>query len=172
MTNAVDKLIEDETLGNQGRQAWNGTPHDPAEAQAMLGGAIRTIDRLLTSLRQAHANAHRCAGCGLRWSGAPTVAELCGDCWRTAQPTVHAPKDDPAITFNRAQARLRAIRDAHRWQLTHMAANTPTPDATYLVVRDLLSVVLDCGAGSDPVGDLAKALALTDDDYIVQVPRI
>ncbi|PYQ25555.1 MAG: hypothetical protein DMF56_27125 [Acidobacteria bacterium] len=44
---------------------------------------------------EAHAAApdvahhHRCVGCGLRWTDLPG-AELCGDCWRTAQPHVHA----------------------------------------------------------------------------------
>ena len=35
------------------------------------------------------AHRHRCVGCGLRWTDLPG-AELCGDCWRTAQPHVHA----------------------------------------------------------------------------------
>lgn len=38
---------------------------------------------------------HRCSGCGHRWEDRPagqgewTVAELCGDCWRKAQPVLH-----------------------------------------------------------------------------------
>lgn len=32
---------------------------------------------------------HRCSGCGLRWDSSPSV-ELCGDCWRTAQPAIGA----------------------------------------------------------------------------------
>lgn len=32
---------------------------------------------------------HRCSGCGHRWEGELKGAELCGDCWRQAQPVVH-----------------------------------------------------------------------------------
>lgn len=38
--------------------------------------------------------AHRCSGCGHRWSSPEGFilngAELCGDCWRTAQAVLHA----------------------------------------------------------------------------------
>jgi len=37
----------------------------------------------------------RCSGCGLRWAApegfvTSTGATLCGDCWRKAQPVLHA----------------------------------------------------------------------------------
>ena len=32
---------------------------------------------------------HRCSGCGHRWDGELKGAELCGDCWRRAQPILH-----------------------------------------------------------------------------------
>lgn len=35
-------------------------------------------------------NAHRCSGCGHRWDGPLNGAELCGDCWRKAQPVVQS----------------------------------------------------------------------------------
>lgn len=32
---------------------------------------------------------HRCSSCGHRWESDLKGAELCGDCWRTAQPVLH-----------------------------------------------------------------------------------
>ena len=31
---------------------------------------------------------HRCSGCGYRWDGPLTGAELCGDCWRKGQTAI------------------------------------------------------------------------------------
>lgn len=39
--------------------------------------------------RTAEPRRHRCSGCGLRWEGELPGAELCGDCWRKAQPVLH-----------------------------------------------------------------------------------
>jgi hypothetical protein len=39
--------INDERKGNIGRTAWNSRPQPAEDAQVMLAGAIRTIDRLL-----------------------------------------------------------------------------------------------------------------------------
>ena len=36
---------------------------------------------------------HRCAGCDHRWTGPLKGTELCGDCWRKAQPVVHQRPD-------------------------------------------------------------------------------
>lgn len=33
----------------------------------------------------------RCDGCGYQWPGPWPPAHLCGDCWRKAQPVLHAP---------------------------------------------------------------------------------
>jgi hypothetical protein len=33
---------------------------------------------------------HRCSGCGHHWDGPIKGAELCGDCWRRAQPVLHS----------------------------------------------------------------------------------
>lgn len=40
---------------------------------------------------------HRCSGCGLRWQGPSHGAELCGDCWRRAQPALHASSGTPTL---------------------------------------------------------------------------
>ena len=45
------KEIDDERAGNNGRKAWNSRTQTADEAQLMLAGAIRTIDRLLDSLK-------------------------------------------------------------------------------------------------------------------------
>ena len=42
------------------------------------------------------AEAHRCSGCNLRWEGPLHGAELCGDCWRTAQPVLLSEAAPPA----------------------------------------------------------------------------
>jgi hypothetical protein len=46
---------------------------------------------------RAQAKQHRCSGCGLRWDISAKGAELCGDCWRRAQPILHAtvPAQEP-----------------------------------------------------------------------------
>lgn len=59
---------------------------------------LAEIDRLSAApVLEAEADTHRCSGCGHRWSGLAVKsgrtthgAELCGDCWRKAQPVVHA----------------------------------------------------------------------------------
>lgn len=39
---------------------------------------------------------HRCSGCGHRWDGPLTGAELCGDCWRRWQGLITStPADGP-----------------------------------------------------------------------------
>ena len=56
------------------------------------------VQRLLTLLRDAEAPPpvpHRCSGCGHRWEGTAHGAELCGDCWRKAQPVLHAEAPPP-----------------------------------------------------------------------------
>lgn len=40
---------------------------------------------------------HRCSRCGHGWHGPCAGAELCGDCWRQAQPVLHA-RVDPSPT--------------------------------------------------------------------------
>lgn len=41
--------------------------------------------------RSPETETHRCSGCGLRWMGTQSGAELCGDCWRRGQSAIHAP---------------------------------------------------------------------------------
>lgn len=41
------QALKDERSGNAGRAAWNARPQRAEDAQQMLAGAIRTIDRLL-----------------------------------------------------------------------------------------------------------------------------
>jgi hypothetical protein len=44
------KELDNERKGNEGRKQWNARPQPADEAQQMLAGAIRTIDRLLAVL--------------------------------------------------------------------------------------------------------------------------
>lgn len=37
---------------------------------------------------------HRCSGCAIRWAADATVAELCGDCWRSVQSNLHVSPPD------------------------------------------------------------------------------
>ncbi len=53
------------------------------------------LDKHRPELR-AVQKAHWCSGCGHRWTEQLTVAELCGDCWRKAQPILH--KAAPSTT--------------------------------------------------------------------------
>lgn len=42
-------------------------------------------------LERASITRHRCVGCGHTWDSILKGAELCGDCWHTARPTLHGP---------------------------------------------------------------------------------
>lgn len=51
---------------------------------------------------------HRCSGCGLRWhtiQPGSAAAELCGDCWRKAQPILHAVPPVPVEGLNLGAAK-------------------------------------------------------------------
>lgn len=91
------------------------TERERAEIARKLRGLIHTTrpvltaaeravliqaEQLLSSLPpvRAEGETHRCSGCGHRWQGlvvesgrTATGAELCGDCWRKAQPVLHGP---------------------------------------------------------------------------------
>jgi hypothetical protein len=89
-------------------------PKDPfAES---LSAAIFTLIREVERSRAPQP--HRCAGCDLRWEDLPG-AELCGDCWRKAQPVVHgaaraiAPQDELLIAQLRASADVLDGYDKH-----------------------------------------------------------
>lgn len=56
--------------------------------------AIRQDQAQRVALEQPAQDAHHCSGCGHRWSGPPGT-ELCGDCWRKAQPAVHGASQSP-----------------------------------------------------------------------------
>lgn len=53
-----------------------------------------TLIREIGAAQPVAADTHRCSGCGHRWTGL-TAVELCGDCWRTAQPILHSPNPSP-----------------------------------------------------------------------------
>lgn len=57
----------------------------------------------------ATAEKHRCSGCGHRWEGPLKGAELCGDCWRKAQPVLHAPAPVEGETAEGLSAELRQL---------------------------------------------------------------
>lgn len=48
-------VFDNERAGNRGRASWNDRPQSAVDAQLMLAGAIRTIDRLI-------AIGQRCSG--------------------------------------------------------------------------------------------------------------
>ncbi len=50
----------------------------------------RCADELeaLVREREGRAEEHCCSGCGLRWDGPLSGAELCGDCWRKGQAVI------------------------------------------------------------------------------------
>jgi hypothetical protein len=55
---------------------------------------------------------HRCSGCGHRWDGTLRGAELCGECWRRAQPVLHAvPATGPSLRALLDQWRAAAIME-------------------------------------------------------------
>jgi hypothetical protein len=70
-----------------GEHMWSIPVDKERDFDCILSDAISELEHR----RALSAGAvHRCSGCGLRWDGDVTGAELCGDCWRQAQPVVHA----------------------------------------------------------------------------------
>ena len=63
-----------------------------------VSGVDADIERQADASVETPASPHRCSGCGLRWNGSLHGAELCGDCWRNAQPIVHAAVSDPPVS--------------------------------------------------------------------------
>lgn len=59
----------------------------------------------------AAGETHRCSGCGLRWEGELSGAELCGDCWRKAQPVLHAAAGEVNIEAEALRRELNAWRE-------------------------------------------------------------
>lgn len=52
---------------------------------------LTVVQGLVDALTSASpASTHRCSGCGHRWDGPLTGAELCGDCWRKGQAVIFA----------------------------------------------------------------------------------
>ena len=70
-----------------------------------VSGVDLDIERQADASVETPASPHRCSGCGLRWNGTLHGAELCGDCWRKAQPVVHAAVADPPVSPPEEQTR-------------------------------------------------------------------
>ena len=51
----ITQVYKDERAGNEGRKQWNARPQSAEDAQQILSGAIRTIDRLLDRLNDAYS---------------------------------------------------------------------------------------------------------------------
>jgi hypothetical protein len=73
-----------------------GAPR-PSTAPLMGESPLQTLGRSAPGSREERKDRHRCGGCGLRWDDdavgfiepALPGVELCGDCWRKAQPILH-----------------------------------------------------------------------------------
>jgi hypothetical protein len=93
---------------------------------------------------------HRCAGCGHRWDGPLTGAELCGDCWRTLQ-TLCA-KDDAVV----AEA-----NDEQAWELPTVVPGTTHVYPVVLTPHQrvaLMSILSDYISGAPRVEVSVDAL--------------
>jgi hypothetical protein len=95
----------------------------------------RQFDDTLAGYREAHrdkalidaaaldASTHRCSGCGHQWKSVPG-AELCGDCWRVAQPQVQfttagLTPDYLSYAISQLQAAKRKEEDAPASAASH-----------------------------------------------------
>lgn len=47
------------------------------------------LTKVIPAIEALKSQRHWCSGCGHRWKGPLKGVELCGYCWRTAQPVVH-----------------------------------------------------------------------------------
>ena len=56
---------------------------------------------------------HRCSGCGHRWDGSLTGAELCGDCWRRVQAVALDAKTKPAPSVDLVVDIRQGMRHHH-----------------------------------------------------------
>ncbi len=64
---------------------------DECETCVLLFNRARLARKVYqNSAHQRVTAKHRCSGCGHRWDGELSGAELCGDCWRRAQSVLHA----------------------------------------------------------------------------------
>lgn len=91
---------------------------------------------------------HRCSRCGHGWHGPCAGAELCGDCWRQAQPVLHArvdpsPLEDFCGTCGESMARhftpcqLRPEAAGLLRLLVRLVNEQKTPAALRVLARHL-----------------------------------
>lgn len=84
----------------------------------------------------AAGETHRCSGCGLRWEGELSGAELCGDCWRLAQPVFHAAgetREDEATAAD-CYAFMRSAPQPFRVEVDHGGCEHCAAGKTWTVV--------------------------------------
>lgn len=123
---------------------------------------------------------HRCVGCGHRWDGPLSGAELCGDCWRKVQPTlqpsavVDVPAPTPSVMANiyNVARRARMQHSKHSGGVHHCTCNERNvSEALDLIEKMASSAVVDVPAPQLPlqrhmmqtmVGNWEKAVL--DDD--------
>jgi hypothetical protein len=77
-------------------------------------------------LDEAVPSAHRCSGCGHRWEGPLTGAELCGDCWRKGQAVIHGEAvvtDWTPTDVTAALEDLAFARESHLAWAEHLEAH-------------------------------------------------
>lgn len=150
---------------------------------AYFRGMQRCADELEAAL-SACADAqepehHRCVGCGHRWHGPLKGAELCGDCWRKAQPVLHAApasKQEKPISGHPAWCAVHAgyfcscvyVPKGLGGQAGAPAAPAAPEGDTHgrMVKSSGVRAIPLAGRGAPPAGNAAGSNAVTDDTLL------
>jgi hypothetical protein len=129
MTAAIQQVIE-----KWHRRIDRGfDPEETPETTSFWNGAKRVVDELAALLAGQGAAPHRCSGCGHQWDGPLKGAELCGDCWRIAQPSVH----DPVLPASREiPPTPRCCTRCGQWFCDRPAVEDPAICARCWLIRE------------------------------------